>query len=84
MKDFEEKTVDNDEILNIVNEIKMLTTEGMYKNKSIKDLKKDYPDKIKNLEESLLKYMGENDLKIFKTGFPDKGKYLTKKTCLSI
>ena len=47
--------------------------------KTIKDLKKDYPNEIKNLEEALLDYMGENDLKILKTGFPDKGKYLTKK-----
>ena len=47
-------------------------------NKTIKDLKKDYPDKIKNLE-VLLDYMGENDLKSLKTGFPDKWKYLTKK-----
>ena len=31
------------------------------------------------LEEALLDYMGENDLKILKTGFPDKCKVLTKK-----
>ena len=31
------------------------------------------------LEEALLDYMGENDLKILKTGFPDKWKFLTKK-----
>ena len=43
--------------------------------KTIKDLKKDYPDEIKKLEEALLDYMGENDLKIIKTGFPDKWKY---------
>ena len=47
--------------------------------KAIKDLKRDYPEEIKNLEELLLKYMGENDLKILKTGFPDKWKFLTKK-----
>ena len=35
--------------------------------------------KLKNLEEALLDYMGENDLKILKTGFPDNWKYLTKK-----
>ena len=50
----------------------------MYKNASIKDLKKDYPDKIVELEEALLDYMGENDLKILKTGFPDKRNFLTK------
>ena len=79
MKDFEEEIVDNNEILNIVNEIKMLITEDKYKNDSIKYLKKDYPDKIVELEESLLNYMGENDLKKLKTGFPNKWKYLTKK-----
>ena len=84
LKDFEEEIVDNNEILNIVNEIRKLTTEDKYKNDSIKNLKKDYPDKIKELEEALLDYMDENDLKILKTGFPDKWKYLTKKTCLSI
>ena len=42
-------------------------------------MKKDYPYEIKNLEESLLDYIGENDLKILKTGFPDKWKCLTRK-----
>ena len=64
--------VDNDGTLNIVNEI-------VEDDKTIKDLKKDYPDKIKNLEKALLNYIGENDLKILKTGFPEKWKYLTKK-----
>ena len=63
--------VDNDEILDIVNEI-------VEDDRTIKDLKKDYPDEINKLEEALLDYMGENDLKILKTGFPDKWKYLTK------
>ena len=79
MKDFEEEIVDNDEILNIINEIKMLITEGKYKNVSIKDLKKDYPNEVEKLEESVLNYMGENDLKLLKMEFPDKWKYLTKK-----
>ena len=64
--------VNNDEILNIVKEI-------VEEDKTIKDLKNEYPDKIKNLEEALLNYMGENDLKILKTEFPDKWKNLTKK-----
>ena len=42
-------------------------------------MKKYYPEEIKNLEEALINYMGENDLKILKTGFPNKWKYLTKK-----
>ena len=63
---------DNDEILNIVDKIEE-------DDRTIEDLKKDYPEEIKNLEKALLDYMGENDLKILKTGFPDKWKYLTKK-----
>ena len=47
--------------------------------RTINDLKNDYPEEIKNLEEALLDYMRENDLKILKTGFPNKWKYLTKK-----
>ena len=78
MKIFEEEIVDNDEILNIVKKIKVLITEDKYKKDFIKDLKKDYPDKINDLEEALLDYMAENDLKLLKTGFPDKWKYLTK------
>ena len=68
--------VDNDYILNIVTDI------GEF-NRTIKDLKKDYPDKINELEEALLNYIGENDVKILKTGFPDKWKYLTKKLAYS-
>ena len=48
LKDFEEESVDDNKILNIVNETKMLITEDKYKNDSIKDLEKDYPDKTKN------------------------------------
>ena len=47
--------------------------------RTIKNLKKYYPEEIENLEEALLNYMGENDLKILKRGFPDKWKYLTQK-----
>ena len=65
LKDLKEEIVDNDEILNIINEI-------VEEDKTIKDLKKDYPDKIEKLEEALIDYIGENDLKILKTGFPDK------------
>ena len=79
LEEFGEEIVGNDEILNIVNEIKRLITENKYKNDSIKDIKKDYPDNINDLEEALLDYMGENNVKILKTGFPDKWRYLTKK-----
>ena len=64
--------VDNNYILNIVTDI------GEY-NRTVKDLKKDYPDKINELEEALFIYVGENDLEILKTGFPDKWKFLTRK-----
>ena len=63
--------VDNVEIFDIFNEI--------IEDKTIKDLKRDYPDKIENLEEALLNSMGEIDLKILKKEFPDKWKHLTKK-----
>ena len=71
LKNLKEEIVDNDEIFDIVKKIA--------EDKTIEDLKKDYLNEIKNLEEALLNYMGENDLKIFKTGFPNKWKYLTKK-----
>ena len=70
--DIKKEIDDNDYILNIVTYI------GEY-NRTIKDLKKDYPEEIKKLEEALLDYMGENDLKILKTGFPDKWRCSSKK-----
>ena len=69
--DLKKEIVDNDYILKIVTDV------GEY-NRTIKDLKKDYSDKINELEEALIDYMGKNDLKILKTGFPDEWKYLTK------
>ena len=72
LKNVKGEIVDNDEILDIVNKI-------VEEDKTIKDLKKDYPNEIKNLEEALLNYMRNNDPKILKTGFPNKWKYLTKK-----
>ena len=72
LKNLKKEIVDNDEILDIVNKI-------VEDDITIEDLKKDYTDEIKNLEEALLNYMGENDLKILKIGSPDKWKYLTKK-----
>ena len=69
MKDFKEEIVDNVEILNIVDDIKILIEKDRYNNDSIKDLKKDYPDQIEKLEEALLNYIGENDLKNFENRF---------------
>ena len=65
VKYLKEEIVHNDEILNIVNE-------RVESDKTIEDLEKGYPDKIKILEETLRNYIGENDLKFLKTGFPDK------------
>ena len=45
----------------------------------MENLKKHYRDKNIELEEALLNYTGEKDLKILKTEFTDKWKYLTKK-----
>ena len=67
LTNLKKEIVDNDETLNFVNEI-------IEDDRTIKDLKKDYRDKLKNLEEALLSYMGENDLKILGTRFPDKWK----------
>ena len=72
LKNMKKEIVDNDEILNIVNEIGE-------EDETIEDLKKDYPNEFEKLEEVLLNYIGENDLKLLKTEFSDKWKYLTKK-----
>ena len=75
-EDFEDEVVDIDEILKIVIEIKIIK-EDRY-NDSITDLKTDHPNEMKKLDEPLLNYMGENDPKLLKTGFPDKWKFLSK------
>ena len=47
LKNLDEEIVDNDEILDIVKKI-------VEDNRTIEDLKKDYTNEIKNLEEALL------------------------------
>ena len=74
MKDSEEEIAENYGILNIVNAIKLLIEEDRYNNDSFKDLEKDFPEEIIKLEEALLNYMGENDLKILKQEFLNKWK----------
>ena len=72
--------VDNDEFLKIVNKIKILLEEDRYINDSNKLFKKDYPDEMKKLEQALIDYIGETDLKILRRKNPDnKWKYSTKK-----
>ena len=80
LKDFKREIVDIDEIINIVNEKKILIEENRYKKDSIKDSKNDFPDTIENIEETLLTYMVENDLEDLKTEFLHKWKYWTKKS----
>ena len=74
-----EKIVDNDELLNIVNEIKILIKEDRYNNESVKDIKK-FTEGTIILEKPLLKYTGKNDPKMLKTELPDfKWTYFVKK-----
>ena len=42
-------------------------------------MKTDYPDIIKEIEETLINYMSENDFKLLETEIPDKWKYSIKK-----
>ena len=78
LKNLKKEFIGDDRILNINNELENMIGKTK-KNKSISDLKKKYPDKINELEEPFLDYIEENDLKILKTEFPDKWRYLTKK-----
>ena len=52
------KIVESDEMLNIVDGV-------VEEDRTDKDLKKDYPDEIIELEGALINYMRENDLKIW-------------------
>ena len=78
LKNLKKEVIGDDKILNIINELENMIDKTKRK-KSISDLKKKYPDKINELEEAFLDYIGENDLKLLKTEFPDKWRYLTKK-----
>ena len=82
LKDLKDEIFDNDEILDIVKKIEKETLNLEEDDRTIKNLKKYYPKEIENLEQLLLDYIGENDFKILKIGFPDKWKYLTKKLAL--
>ena len=78
LKNLKKEIVGDDKILDIINELENMIDKTK-RNKSNSDLKKKYPDKIIELEEAFLDYIGENDLKLLKTEFPDKWRYLTKK-----
>ena len=83
LKNLKKEIVGSDEIMNIVNKIEENypgEIEDLEEDdRTIKNFKKYHPKEIENLEEALLNYIGENDLKILKTGFPDMWNYLTKK-----
>ena len=73
LKNFKKGIVgDNNKLLLIVNEMEKLLSKDE-NNRATEDLGKDYPDKIIELEEAILNYMGENDLKFLKTGFLANG-----------
>ena len=78
LKDLKEEVLGYEKILNIISELKNMIDKTKT-NQSISTLKKRCPDKINELEEASLNYIGNNDLKILKTEFPDIWKYLTKK-----
>ena len=65
------EVVGDDKILNIINELENMIDKNK-RNKSISYLKKKNPDKINELEEAFLDYIGDKDLKILKTEIPDK------------
>ena len=83
LKNLKKEIVGSDEILNIVNKIAENYLEEIESleedDRTIENLKKYYPEEVENLEGAIINYIGENDLKILKRGFPDKWKYLTKK-----
>ena len=83
LKNLKKDVNGDDKILNIINELENLNDKTK-RNQSISNLKKKYPDKINELEETLLNYIGEHDLKILETEFPDKWKYLTKKISIPL
>ena len=68
LKNLKKDVIGDDNILNIINEIENLIDKTK-RNQSISILKKKYPDKINELEEALLNYMAEHDLKILKKNF---------------
>ena len=70
LKNLKKEVIGDDKILNIINELKNLIDKTK-RNQSISTLNKKYPDKINEVQDALLDYMGEHDLKILKTEFPD-------------
>ena len=66
VKNLQEKNVDKDKELKIVDET---GEEG----RITKDMEKDYPDKIEKSEELINVNISDSDLKFLRTDFPDNG-----------
>ena len=69
LKDLKKEVFGCDKVLNIVENLINITD----KNQTIISLKENYPNKINELEEALLDYMGDHDLKLLKKGFQING-----------
>ena len=78
LKNLKKEVIGDDRKLNIINDLENMIDKTK-RNQYISTLKKKYPDKINELEEAFLDSLGGNDLKILKTEFPEKWRYLTKK-----
>ena len=61
--------------MNIINEVEFFDSND----RSIEDLKKDFPNEIGEIQEALANYISENDRQILKEQFPDFWQYLNKK-----
>ena len=61
LRNLKKEVIGDDNILNIFNELENLIDKTK-RNHYISTLKKKYPDKVNELEEALLNYMGEYDL----------------------
>ena len=66
LKNLKREFVDKDEILNFINEIGE-------EDRTIEDLKKDYPNEIEKLEEVLLNCIGKTILNFSKRNFQTNG-----------
>ena len=65
LKNLKKEVVGDDKIFNIINKLENMIDKTK-RNQSISVLKKKYPDKVNELEEALLNYIGEHDLKLLK------------------
>ena len=71
LENLQKGIVENDEIINIVHKLKKLTSED----RTIKDIKKEFPDEFQKNRRNLKLFVSGNDPKILKSEFPDKWEY---------